>query len=96
MVYRIKKPVAVRGVYMKWTRVSDELPPLNTEILLCNHINKEGKMFCWDRTIVTRPYNSDKKYNPDYYEYKPHQLPKGLKMDDYWMVLTAPVREGER
>lgn len=56
---------------INWIKFNDQIPPLNKPILMgffnskCSYPPK----FEWFKCKVYRPYDEDKKYNPNYYEF---------------------------
>lgn len=77
---------------MKWISVRSKKPPLEKDILL-GGIN-EGKIFWWDKVKVSRPFDFNIKYNPDYYEYIRGDSKRQLSLDDYWMEIKSEVDDG--
>lgn len=75
---------------MHWKKVSQEKPPINKSILIGYfHCADE---FRWFDVVVKRPYDTDKKYNPNYYVYKVHlrENERDLEDDFYWCEVDTP------
>lgn len=75
---------------MEWKKFSDEILPLYENLLIGTFLNPY--YFSWDEGKVYRPYNEDKKYNPDYYYYITVRSSdeKTLYPDTYWMEIENP------
>jgi hypothetical protein len=80
---------------MQWKKVSDEKPPKGKDILLLVSSIKSGIFNSIPLgTIIEvktyRPFERDKKYNPDYYEFKYCSTAFELNDEDYWMEIEKP------
>ena len=87
---------------MNWKQVKDELPPIGEEILLgtLKHLG-DRNAFYWTSGYVYRPYDQDKKFNPNYYEidFKSDFYNKNrdrcLGFNDFWLKIETPINEIE-
>ncbi len=89
---------------MKWKKVSDEMPPLNKQIILGSIKKINGKnIFTWDAVYIYRPYDIDQEYNPSLYKYTTeddeyrgaHRHGDKLARDHYWMEVQSPEEMNE-
>jgi hypothetical protein len=81
---------------MKWYTVKEKFPPLNKHILLgIKDINTNK--FEWFKTYIKRPFEKDKKYNPDYFIFVDdrfvYNFDSILEEYHYWMEIDEPAKE---
>lgn len=85
---------------MEWKNVKDEMPPLRKKILLFTWrpaVDSNDKRRFYIRLgEVDRPYDSDKRYNPDYYafylydEKNSEWIGETLEKDSQWFLIEFP------
>lgn len=78
---------------MKWKSVAEERPPVGKQILLARLVQQKLQ---WFASCVERPFDSSKKYHPDYYYFKSREESKieyDLTDDMYWLDIdcTLPI-----
>jgi len=81
---------------MKWTKVKEQMPPLNKRIIIAKQSflgsRIELQAFLAE---IRRPFDKDSIYNPDYYCYNTEAIDNGnsqitLTDEDYWLDLEIP------
>jgi hypothetical protein len=54
---------------MKFTNIKEQLPPFGKRLLIGYSWNNTDDRNNWFAGMFKRPFDDDKKYNPDYIEY---------------------------
>lgn len=81
---------------MNWTQVKDKMPPLEKRILLGRIIYQGcNNDFEWFTTSISRPYNKNPMYNPNYFIYYRYNqdTEEPLSPYDFWMEISKPSHE---
>ena len=85
---------------MKFIKVEDQLPPLNKNIIVARQqYSYCGESLVWSLGFVIRPFEKDKKFNPDYYELAYFDEKQNgwekmtLEKSMYWMDIELPILE---
>ncbi len=89
---------------ISWKKVSEEMPPLEKEIVIAIPSGHKQDGSRWYRVFIAsvhHPYDRDNKFHPDYYTV--HSRPnyvtgetERLQPDDLWSLLNHPASEGEK
>jgi len=82
----------------EWHKFKDTKPPLRQELLILKFWN-DGVIHRWFVSEFRRPYDSDKKFNPDYYEYFEPDYKcrdwRRVEEDFLWAIVPLPTIEIE-
>lgn len=84
----------------KWEKFSDKLPPLEKGIIVLERkydfsYGKEVPRYLIHIGAMSRPYDIERKYNPDYYQLFIGDGYREDYMEMYWMRPSNPFEDSD-